>query len=369
MAKRLEDVNDIVGTKFGLLTVKKFLRRDNHSRIYYLCECDCGNMREVRREGLLNGHHVSCGCKKRIKDTDDLVGQTFSELTVLEYLGKEGRNHKYRCRCSCGQECIAERVSLIRGNKKSCGHLRRSQKPKIKEKRPKIPKYDVSDIIGQKFGKWEVLEYAGRMYGLSFRGYRCRCECGNESVIPRDCLLRGLSKSCGHCIEPWIEKMDGYYRYHCVTGTTFLFSPEDYDLVNSRKWTMNLDGYAVTTDTQERLIRLIMNAKEDEYVDHISMDTTDNRRENLRICSWSDNNCNKVLQSNNISGYKGVSYHRASGKYMACLWKDKIHHYGGLHATPEEAARAYDDLAREYHGEYARLNFPQEGERGCRAAV
>lgn len=359
MAKRLEDVNDIVGRRFGMLTVNKFLRREGRCRIIYLCECDCGNTREVRRDGLLSGQHLSCGCSKELKNPDDIVGQTFSELTVLEYLGKKNKRHKYKCLCSCGKEKIVDRHTLLKGNTKSCGHLLHATKP---------PRYDVEEMIGQHFGKWEVMESVGHIRAGEI-GYRCRCACGNEGIIPRHTLIQGSSKSCGHCIEPWIEKMDGYYRYHCVTGTTFLFSPEDYDLISSRKWTMNLDGYAVTTDTQERLIRLIMNVKEDEYVDHISMDTTNNRRENLRICSWSDNNCNKVLQSNNISGYKGVSYHKASGKYMASLWKDKIHHYGGLHATLEEAACAYDDLAREYHGEFARLNFPQEGERGCREAV
>lgn len=342
-----------------MLTVNRFLRREGRCRIIYLCECDCGNTREVRRDCLLSGQNVSCGCRRMVKNTDDIVGQIFSELTVLEYLGKENKQHKYKCRCSCGKECVVDRGSILSGNVKSCGHLQYATRP---------PRYNVEEMIGQHFGKWEVLESAGRIRPGEI-GYRCRCACGNESIIPRQTLLQGLSKSCGHCKEPWIEDMDGYYRYHCTNGATFLFSKEDYDLVSSRKWAMNMDGYAVTTDTQERFIRLILNARDDDYVDHINMDPTDNRRENLRICSWSDNNCNKVLQRNNTTGFKGVSFHKDAGKYKSIIWKDGVRHYLGLFEMPEDAAQAYDDAARELHGEFARLNFPQEGEQGCREAV
>ena len=221
--------------------------------------------------------------------------------------------------------------------------------------------------VGDMFGKWEVIAYAGRPAPRKTQHYVCRCSCGTIRIIPRNNLVRVLSRSCGECNrqpEPWIEFEGDHYRYHCSDGGTFKFSPCDLELAKSRKWMSGPNGYAVDRE-MNHFSRVVMDAGEDEYVDHISMDIHDERRENLRICSWSENNCNKVLQSNNTTGYKGVSFHRLSGKYMASLWKDRQHYYGGLHKTPEEAAMAYDDIARAVHGEYARLNFPHDGERSC----
>ena len=228
------------------------------------------------------------------------------------------------------------------------------------------------DIMpGDRFGSWTVLEEAGRNGTRKALQYLCKCDCGTERIVWRNNLVRGLSKSCGHCQklpDPWIEQEKDYLRYHYSEGDSFIFSPCDLELAESRKWIKGPNGYAIDKACNH-FSRIAMGANSGEYVDHISMDISDERRENLRICSWSENNCNKVLQSNNNTGYKGVSFHKQSGKYMASLWKDGKHYYGGLHNTPEDGAMAYDRLARKMHGEYARLNFPGENERSCRATA
>ena len=229
---------------------------------------------------------------------------------------------------------------------------------------------DSEPFIGQRFHKWTVVEFRGWRPGGAY--FLCRCCCGHESEVPIGNLIRGTSKSCGKCEKPWIEEERSHYRYHCVGGDSFIFSPCDLELAKTGRWCVNAQGYAVRDDfksNKEHFAREALQAKQNEFVDHISMQTRDERRENLRICTWSENNCNKKLQSNNTSGYKGVSYNRASGKYMASLWKDGKHYYGGIHTTKEAAARAYDELAREYHREFARLNFPLPGEHGCRDAA
>lgn len=53
------------GKKFGRLTALVLSRRDYKSRQIWFCKCDCGKSALVRRDGLLSGDTVSCGCYSR----------------------------------------------------------------------------------------------------------------------------------------------------------------------------------------------------------------------------------------------------------------------------------------------------------------
>lgn len=90
-------------------------------------------------------------------------------------------------------------------------------------------------------------------------------------------------------------------------------------------------------------------------IDHINGDKDDNRWANLREASHTNNVMNIGLRSDNSSGYKGVSKKRNS--WQARIWLDGKQTVIGCFPTKEEAARAYDKLALEHYGEYARLNF------------
>src|SRR5579863_1550584 len=104
--------------------------------------------------------------------------------------------------------------------------------------------------------------------------------------------------------------------------------------------------------------REIMKPSKDEEVDHINHDKLDNRRENLRVCTGSQNQCNRRRKLKNTSGYKGVCWYRSKNRWKAalnikgkCVWT-------GLFKNKEEAAHAYDEAAKLHHGEFAYLNFP-----------
>ena len=78
---------------------------------------------------------------------------------------------------------------------------------------------------------------------------------------------------------------------------------------------------------------------------------------NLRIVSRSQNLKNQTIRSDNTSGYKGVSWHKRDGKWKAKITScGRIKHLGGF-STPEAAALAYDNAAKNLHGEFAKLNF------------
>lgn len=149
-------------------------------------------------------------------------------------------------------------------------------------------------------------------------------------------------------------------------GKFALVDDEDFDWLNQWKWSLNGNGYAVRTAkvsrglfTVQRMHRVIMNAPDGLHVDHINGDKLDNRRLNLRLCTSQQNSFNRGVQSNNTSGYKGVYLHKKRNlmkRWYAKVFVDGKYHCKGMFATPLEAAKAYNVLAVEYHGEFARLN-------------
>lgn len=89
-----------------------------------------------------------------------------------------------------------------------------------------------------------------------------------------------------------------------------------------------------------------------EWVDHINGNGLDNRRENLRLSTIAQNAFNKGKHSNNTSGYKGVSWNKFAGRWVAQITIDGKNKYLGYFDTPEEAHAAYCAKAKELHGEF-----------------
>lgn len=148
-------------------------------------------------------------------------------------------------------------------------------------------------------------------------------------------------------------------------GLFALVDEADLPLLGGRKWhahpCQRKSGgfYASASRGRNGTIymhRIILSAREGHLVDHVNGDGLDNRRCNLRIATKSQNLINRVAE--NPSGYRGVSL-TPHGR-----WKAKVtlhrqaYRFPGSFGTSEEAARAYDEMALRYHGEFARLNFP-----------
>lgn len=113
-------LTDHSGEIFGLLTAIKPIHKNN--KVYWRCRCKCGNITDVITTDLLQGHTKSCGCLQRYNNEDNLSGQHFGKLTVIEYYGSDNGKHAlYRCLCDCGTETIVRADSLRGGFTTSCG--------------------------------------------------------------------------------------------------------------------------------------------------------------------------------------------------------------------------------------------------------
>lgn len=154
-----------------------------------------------------------------------------------------------------------------------------------------------------------------------------------------------------------------YTQFHRRNGSveTIIASPEDLSWLQHFRWGIDGKGRAYTnwfTSKYEAMHRMVAGVRGSEQIDHINNDPLDNRRENLRICSASQNLMNKLPHAGAAVPYKGVSFDKDGRKlpYRAKIKvPEKLINIGSF-ATPEEAAQAYDAAAQEHYGEYARTN-------------
>ncbi len=91
-----------------------------------------------------------------------------------------------------------------------------------------------------------------------------------------------------------------------------------------------------------------------EEIDHRDTDGLNNKWENLREATPTQNRCNRGTQKNNKSGYKGVSWHKKAQKWVVYICINKKSYNLGLFENIQDAHAAYKAAALKYHGEFAR---------------
>jgi hypothetical protein len=123
-------LNNLIGKRFGRLIVIN--KSEEMSKYYkettYECKCDCGNIKFVRSNSLVTGNIKSCGCIR--KEVDNLSGLKFGELTVLRYIEKKYYKNSsvniWQCKCSCGNIINVQQCNLKNNNTMSCGCINKS---------------------------------------------------------------------------------------------------------------------------------------------------------------------------------------------------------------------------------------------------
>lgn len=105
--------------------------RASNGGVRWKCLCDCGNYIYPTMNNLKRGHTTSCGCAKidYIESCKiDIVGKKYGKLTVLEDItSKTDKRRMIRCLCDCGNEHICAITDITTGHTMSCGCLNKSK--------------------------------------------------------------------------------------------------------------------------------------------------------------------------------------------------------------------------------------------------
>lgn len=208
-----------IGHRVGKLVVAEATEKRKNGYMVWRCQCDCGGSIDLDTRCLQRGTVQDCGCQTRVKPRQrDITGMRFGMLVAVAPAGECARNGGliWHCKCDCGGEVDAPLHQLTSGYRKSCGCL---SHPPLK------------DFVGKRFGMLTVIEYAGKRDGM--HRWRCRCDCGKESIVGQTLLQSGKTKSCG-CLQSQIV----YDNMKYVEGT----SVTKLEKANTRRISSNTSG-------------------------------------------------------------------------------------------------------------------------------
>lgn len=158
-------------------------------------------------------------------------------------------------------------------------------------------------------------------------------------------------------------------KIYLTGGKYALVDDSDYEWLSQWKWQYSKRfGYAERTVHQngksrkKRMHQVIMGEPpEGMEIDHIDGNKLNNQRSNLRFVTRSQNNMNAKKRVNTTSRYKGVHFERYTGKWRAAIIVDGKKVSLGRFCSEIEAAKAYNEAAIKYFGDFARLNVFDEG--------
>ena len=220
------------------------------------------------------------------------------------------------------------------------------------------------DLAGRIFGRLTVIEQADDYIdknGRHLAQWLCECSCENKTkkVVQGHSLKRGYTKSCG-CLpkERMLDAavlrhkankydLSGTYGIGWTSNTNqeFYFDIEDYDIIKDYYWheVINcksgyhvLRAYSIQLKKHIYMHQLITGQKD---MDHENQNPLDNRKENLRNATRSQQGANRPKQSNNTSGFIGVRWYKSTEQWRAEITVNKKCIYLGNFYNKEDAIK------------------------------
>lgn len=232
------------------------------------------------------------------------------------------------------------------------------------------------DLTGRIFGNLIVLEQTDDLIernGKHRPRWKCKCQvCGDDNVIINSQLLkRGTAKQCKSCNGRATaersrklykkyndyEIQEDYVIMYTSKGEPFFVDLEDFWKVRDICWHMDNKGYIVGNNNGKlvQIHRLVMDIPSDLVVDHIhgEQSRNDNRKDNLRVASVSQNGRNRKRGKNNKSGVVGVYKHKLTNTWKAYICIDNHNIWLGAFDDIDDAIKARKEAEEKYFGEWS----------------
>lgn len=295
IGKKKELNQDLIGQVFGKLKVASFTVGER-GRQKCVCECECGKTTLANPNDLTSGHKKSCGCLRSstYDKYKNLIGQKINGWTVLE-IKNINKVCYVSCLCDCGTVKDVKIHNLIGGYSKDCGCGRKKMLSETKS----------TNLVGERFGKLIAVEKLPQSNKFNRVLYRCKCDCGNEIIVPSSCLTTKHTSSCG-CIN-------SYYNMYIdvlLTKMKVLHKPEHTVTIDGCKYRYDfyLPDYntLIEYDGEQHYMPVNFGKWDDEELqkhfeitqvhDKIKNDYCDKHNINLlRIPYWEKQNIEEII--------------------------------------------------------------------------